>query len=114
MKQLQRLVRERDITTMAGTQQQTKVEQWGIFELVLQGSAEGNPFLEGELTAQFAYRHRAIEVDGFYDGDGIYRIRFMLDTQVPGITTHGATRPRWMAPRGRFCACHKLRTIMDQ
>ena len=56
-------------------------EQWGVFELELVGSAEGNPFLEVELTAQFSYKHRTIEVDGFYDGDGVYRIRFMPDTQ---------------------------------
>jgi hypothetical protein len=55
-------------------------EQWGVFELELVGSAEGNPFLEVELTAQFSYKHRTIEVDGFYDGDGVYRIRFMPDT----------------------------------
>jgi hypothetical protein len=28
------------------------VEQWGIFELALQGSAGGNPYLDAELTAQ--------------------------------------------------------------
>src|SRR6516225_6680075 len=59
----------------------TNVEQWGIFELELHGSAEGNPYLDVELTAQFAYKHRVIEVDGFYDGEGVYRIRFMPDTQ---------------------------------
>src|ERR671928_1302973 len=56
------------------------IEQWGVFELALTGSAEGNPFLEVELSAQFSYQHRTIEVDGFYDGDGVYRIRFMPDT----------------------------------
>jgi hypothetical protein len=59
----------------------THIEQWGIFELALQGSAEGNPYLDVELTAQFAYKDRVIEVDGFYDGEGLYRIRFMPDTQ---------------------------------
>ena len=57
------------------------VEQWDIFELALHGSAEGNPYLDVELTAQFAYKHRVTEVDGFYDGDGVYRIRFMPDAQ---------------------------------
>ncbi|GLV54126.1 hypothetical protein KDH_09750 [Dictyobacter sp. S3.2.2.5] len=57
------------------------VEQWGIFEVTLHGPGEGNPFQDVELTAQFRYKHRAIEVDGFYDGDGTYRIRFMPDTQ---------------------------------
>ncbi len=32
------------------------VEQWGIFELELHGSAEGNPYQDVELTAQFASR----------------------------------------------------------
>jgi hypothetical protein len=54
-------------------------EQWGVFELKLAGSAEGNPFVDVELMAQFSYKHRTIEVDGFYDGGGVYRIRFMPD-----------------------------------
>lgn len=57
------------------------VEQWDIFELALHGSAEGNPYLDVELTAQFAYKHRMVEVDGFYDGNGIYHIRFMPDAR---------------------------------
>jgi hypothetical protein len=65
---------------MTLTNSTTEVEQWGLFELELHGSAEGNPYLDVELTAQFAYKHRVIEVDGFYDGDGVYRIRFMPDT----------------------------------
>jgi Domain of unknown function (DUF5060)/Domain of unknown function (DUF5605)/Protein of unknown function (DUF4038) len=66
---------------MTLTNNTTNVEQWGIFELELHGSARGNPYLDVEFTAQFAYKHRVIEVDGFYDGDGVYRIRFMPDTQ---------------------------------
>jgi hypothetical protein len=58
----------------------TQTEQWGIFEVVAQGSADGNPFLEVTLSAEFSHKHRRIEVDGFYDGDGLYRIRFMPDT----------------------------------
>jgi hypothetical protein len=56
-------------------------EQWGIFELALNGSAAGNPFQEVQLSARFSYKHRAIDVDGFYDGDGVYRVRFMPDVQ---------------------------------
>jgi hypothetical protein len=66
---------------MADANNTTPIEQWGIFELVLNGSAEGNPFLDVELTAQFSHKHRTITVDGFYDGDGVYRVRFMPDTQ---------------------------------
>src|SRR5437867_13400733 len=64
-------------TRMTLTNSTTHVEQWGIFELALRGSAEGNPYRDVELTAQFAYKHRWIEVDGFYDGDGVHSIRFM-------------------------------------
>src|SRR6266567_343224 len=56
------------------------VEQWGIFELELAGPATGNPFQEVEFGAQFTHKHRSITVDGFYDGDGVYRVRFMPDT----------------------------------
>jgi hypothetical protein len=51
---------------MTRTNSTADVEQWGIFEIALQGSAEGNPYLDVALNAQFAYKHRIIEVDGFY------------------------------------------------
>ncbi len=62
------------------------VERWGLFELSLRGPGGGNPFLEVQLRAEFRYQHRALEVDGFYDGDGLYRVRFMPDT--PGVWTY--------------------------
>lgn len=55
-------------------------EQWGRYELALTGSTEGNPFLDVRFSATFSHRHRGVEVDGFYDGDGVYRVRFMPDT----------------------------------
>jgi hypothetical protein len=57
------------------------VERWGLSEIVLRGSTDGNPFLDGELLAQFTHGQRTIEVGGFFDGDGIYRVRFMPDEQ---------------------------------
>ncbi len=59
------------------------VERWGIYELTLNGPGMGNPFVEVELTAEFKRRDikgsRTFEPHGFYDGDGIYKIRFMPD-----------------------------------
>ncbi|WP_019536730.1 DUF5060 domain-containing protein [Paenibacillus ginsengihumi] len=60
-----------------------EVERWGRFELALKGPAEGNPFRDVSLSARFQYRNRIVEADGFYDGDGVYRIRFMPDQ--PGV-----------------------------
>jgi hypothetical protein len=53
------------------------VEQWDVFEVQLAGPADGNPFAEVRLTARFSDGAQTIEVDGFYDGDGVYRVRFM-------------------------------------
>ena len=59
------------------------VERWGIYEVTLNGPDTGNPFVEVDLTAEFKRRDakegRTFEPHGFYDGDGIYKIRFMPD-----------------------------------
>jgi hypothetical protein len=58
-----------------------RVERWGTFDLALNGPKEGNPFRDVTLTARFQHQDRSIEVAGFYDGDGVYRVRFMPDAQ---------------------------------
>jgi len=57
------------------------VEQWGIFELVLTGPTNGNPFTDVHLAARFTKDFDLVEVRGFYDGDGVYRVRFMPEKQ---------------------------------
>lgn len=57
------------------------IEQWGIFELEFTGSSDGNPFLDVTLEASFQQNERIVSVSGFYDGDGVYRVRFMPDAQ---------------------------------
>jgi hypothetical protein len=81
-------------------------EQWGIFEIELHGPADGNPFVDVELSASFKQRGQAnaaaTEVHGFYDDDGIYRIRFMPDR--PGAweyVTH-SNRSALDAQHGNF------------
>jgi hypothetical protein len=56
------------------------VKKWDIFELALQGPSNGNPFIDVDLSTDFIQDDRTLHVDGFYDGNGIYRIRFMPDT----------------------------------
>lgn len=56
-----------------------EIEQWGCFEFALNGPASGNPFIDVSLGATFRHAQRTIEVNGFYDGEGIYRVRFMPD-----------------------------------
>ena len=56
------------------------VEQWDIFELALAGPTDGNPFTDVELSAQFTQGDRAVRATGFYDGAGVYKVRFMPET----------------------------------
>lgn len=58
-----------------------QVEKWGMFELELTGASSGNPFTDVSLNAVFKYRNRTVELEGFYDGDGIYKVRFMPDAE---------------------------------
>ena len=57
------------------------VERWGPFEIALTGAASGNPYLETELSARFSRDGDRVDVPGFYDGDGRYRIRFSPPAQ---------------------------------
>ncbi len=57
------------------------VPQWEVFEHSLSGPASGNPFIDVHLSAIFTLGNRTISVDGFYDGDGRYKFRFMPDAE---------------------------------
>lgn len=65
----------------AGAEVPEQAEKWGIYELVLHGPAHGNPFVDVSLSATFAHEGKQRQALGFYDGDGIYRIRFMPDDE---------------------------------
>ncbi|MEK3697950.1 MULTISPECIES: DUF5060 domain-containing protein [unclassified Paenibacillus] len=55
-----------------------KVEQWGIFELELNASEiVGNPFRDVWVQATFKIGDEYKRVYGFYDGESVWRIRFM-------------------------------------
>jgi hypothetical protein len=56
-----------------------QIQRFDIFELALDGPHEGNPFTEVSLTASFQHNNRILQIDGFYDGEGIYKIRLMPD-----------------------------------
>jgi hypothetical protein len=73
------------LTTAAQPGSNTQVEQWGTYELTLDGPSKGNPFIDVQLSANFRIEHRVVNVAGFYDGDGAYRIRYMPDS--PGEWT---------------------------
>ena len=53
------------------------VEQWEVFEVALKGPTDGNPFADVTFSARFTQGSISKDVAGFYDGDGMYRVRFM-------------------------------------
>jgi hypothetical protein len=54
-----------------------QVERWNVFEAVCPGHGDKNPFIDYSIRGIFRSKNETKTVDGFYDGDGIYRVRFM-------------------------------------
>lgn len=55
----------------------TSVEKWGLFEFQARGKTAGNPFTDYTVQGTFTSKNETVTVSGFYDGEGIYKIRFM-------------------------------------
>jgi hypothetical protein len=56
---------------------QGNVEKWKVFELTINGVSTGNPFKEIKLSGKFINGNDTVSIPGFYDGEGVYKIRFM-------------------------------------
>jgi hypothetical protein len=61
--------------------QSQAVEQWGTFEASLPGPAAGNPYVDVQFGARFRQGATEFDVDGFYEAEGAYRVRFMPEHQ---------------------------------
>lgn len=57
------------------------VHKWGLFELELSGDQVENPYLNVEVECVFSLGSREVKVDGFYNGDDNYVIRFSPDKE---------------------------------
>ncbi|MFE5409017.1 DUF5605 domain-containing protein [Microbacterium sp. NPDC056569] len=58
------------------------VAKWDVLELRLDGPAHGNPFVDVEVDAVFTRPDGSeVRVGGFYDGDGVYRVRALTDAE---------------------------------
>lgn len=57
------------------------VEKYRVFEARFSGPSEGNPFNDVRLDAVFNMDGESVPVNGFYDGDGEYVIRFMPERE---------------------------------
>lgn len=54
-----------------------EVEKWGLQEIICPGNTMGNPFTDFWIKGIFKSESQTVTVNGFYDGYGIYKVRFM-------------------------------------
>jgi Domain of unknown function (DUF5060)/Protein of unknown function (DUF4038)/Domain of unknown function (DUF5605) len=57
-----------------------QTEKWGVYELDFQGVSSGNPYIDVNVSAIFSIGNYSKKVSGFYDGNGVYKIRFSPDS----------------------------------
>ena len=57
------------------------IEKWDYFEAQFSANAASNPFLDVRFEADFIHHHRSVRIRGFYDGEGLYKLRFMPDAE---------------------------------
>jgi hypothetical protein len=62
------------------------IEKWDIYELSLSGPTAGNPFVGIQFSAVFKHGDQTFEPEGFYDGNGLFKIRFMPNAE--GLWTY--------------------------
>ena len=63
--------------TMDMINYEKQVERWGTLEVSVKGKTAGNPFVDYTIQGVFTGKREQVAVNGFYDGDGIYKVRFM-------------------------------------
>lgn len=54
-----------------------QVERWSCLEVSVQGRTDGNPFTDYTIEGTFTSKNESKHVVGFYDGEGVYKVRFM-------------------------------------
>ena len=89
-------------TAPAAQSAHASVPQWEAFEVTLAGPSSGNPFTDVDLTVTFAQGNRSVSLDGFYDGNGSYKIRFMPDSPGEWSYTTASNAPELSGRTGRF------------
>lgn len=87
---------------MNQNKQNSNVQCWDFIELTFNGPKAGNPFIDTSFSAEFKYKNKVIYADGFYDGDGIYKVRFMPDKVGIWTYTTNSNAPELDSITGHF------------
>ncbi len=59
----------------------THIKKWDFYEYSLSYQGAANPFIDVTLESRFTHQDRQVKVNGFYDGGGIFKLRFMPDRE---------------------------------
>ena len=86
-----------------------ETEQWDIFELTLKGPSDGNPFADVRFSVEFRRKDEVFKPEGFYDGNGIYKVRFMPDATGNWTYVTRSNRKDLDGKKGHF-TCTKARS----
>lgn len=72
------------------------------FDLALDGPAQGNPFTDISFSARFEKDGKQVNPPGFYDGEGVFRVRFMPEEAGEWRFVTRSSAPELDGKRGRF------------
>ncbi|HEY4329434.1 MAG TPA: DUF5060 domain-containing protein, partial [Phycisphaerae bacterium] len=78
------------------------VERWGTYEMTLKGPEDGNPFVDVTLSAKFTQGNKSVMAAGFYDGAGVYKVRFMPSIEGAWHYETTSNRPELSGKSGDF------------
>ncbi len=67
--------------TVTYSQKISMIEKWDIFEISLKVPNLDNPFTDIQISTIFQFKNKKYYVEGFYDGNQTYKIRFMPDEE---------------------------------
>lgn len=81
---------------------QERIDKWGVYEVVLKGQDAGDPFIDLELSATFTRGSESYTPEGFYDGKGTYRIRFMPPSACEWTWVTRSNHPDLDGKKGAF------------
>jgi hypothetical protein len=77
-------------------------EKWKVFEISLKGTSSGNPFKEVTLSAVFTNGTASDTINGFYDGGGIYKVRYMPSSEGKWNYSTRSNQKSLNAKKGSF------------
>ena len=85
-----------------------KINKYEVFEANFKGPQSGNPYLDVSFSATFIHGNRTVRVPGFYDGHGLFKLRFMPD-EVGEWTYQTSSNDNGLNGKSGVFVCDKAR-----